>query len=84
VSTMPAGAYAPTGFGAHAGDICTKDGVPGNLVERDGFLFCQVTPVGATRSGTSRGDAVVGDRSAQDAAWRQMVEDQQNEWRKQG
>ena len=82
VSTPPSGAFAPTGFGARAGDICTKNGVPGNLVERDGFLFCEVHQPGPTRSGASSGrDAAVGDRSLQDAAWRQMVEDQTNAWR---
>jgi hypothetical protein len=81
VATPPSGAFAPVGLGANEGDICSQNGVPGNLVRRGDWLFCEVTPLGATRSGTSRGDAAVGDRSLQDQAWRAMVEEQQNAWR---
>jgi hypothetical protein len=82
VQNPPAGAYCKAGVGANAGDVCSWNGAPGNLVERDGWLFCEVHQPGPTRSGASSGrDAAVGDRSAQDQAWRQMVEDQQNAWR---
>jgi hypothetical protein len=87
VTTPPANAYAPVGYGANAGDVCSSNGAPGNLVERDGWLFCEVHQPGPTRSGTSSAsgrDTAVGDRSAQDSAWRAMVAEQSEAWRKQG
>jgi hypothetical protein len=80
VSTPPSGAFAPTGYGARAGDVCSLNGAPGNLVERDGWLFCEVTPVGATRSGTSSGDALTG-RALVDSEWHALQERTQNAWR---
>jgi hypothetical protein len=84
VTTAPAGAYAPTGYAAHAGDTCTLNGAPGNLVERAGWLFCEVTQPGPTRSGASAGDAQPGTRAYVDAVWRELQEETQNAWRKQG
>jgi hypothetical protein len=81
VENPPAGAYCKSGVGAKEGDVVTWNGAPARLVKRGDWLFPVVHQQGPTRSGTSSGDAAVGDRSAQDAAWRQMVEEQQNAWR---
>jgi hypothetical protein len=74
-STPPVGAYAQAGFDAKAGDPCAFEGSPvGKLVERDGWLFCEI-------SGTS-GDAVfTGDRAAQDQAWHELQQRTQDAWR---
>jgi hypothetical protein len=79
----PLGAW-PLGFGRKAGDACSQDGASGVLVERDGWLWCEIRPMKATRSGTSSGDTAVGTRDAVDQAWRAMVDDVSNAWKTQG
>jgi hypothetical protein len=87
VSTPPAGAYAPVGLGANEGDVVTWNGAPARLVKRGDWLFPVVHQQGATRSGTSAGDAVPRTMDAataqkiKDAAWLEMVERLNNEWR---
>jgi hypothetical protein len=84
VETPPDGAYCKAGVGAKEGDVVTWNGAPARLVKRGDWLFPEVHQQGPTRSGTSSGDAAVGDRSLQDAAYREMVERISNEWRAQG
>lgn len=83
VPNRPQGAWGPSGFAAKAGDPCTSNGAPGVLSEKGGWLYCDLTPLGPTRvTPTNTGaDGVTGDRSLQDAAWREMVESQQNAWK---
>jgi hypothetical protein len=87
----PFGAY-PVGFNPKAGDQCSQDGAKGVLVERNGYLYCQVEPMPSARSGTSSGsDALLrntrNNMSAADGerlkseAWNQMVSDLENSWR---
>ena len=54
--------------GPQEGDPCTKDGYPGVLRRRGAWLFCEIQPVGPSRSGASKGDAVPPSMTADDAA----------------
>jgi hypothetical protein len=84
VPDRPQGAWGPAGFAAKAGDPCTKDGAPGVLRERDGWLYCELTRLGPSRSSETvpvDRATIVGDRSAQDAAWRELQERTNSEWR---
>jgi hypothetical protein len=86
---MPTGAWRPVGYGAKAGDPCSQNGAPGVLRERDGWLYCELVPVGPSRAGqqypgkvpATRNDTGIGDRSAQDAAWRELQVETANAWR---
>jgi hypothetical protein len=85
ITEPPKGAWGPAGFAAKAGDPCTENGAPGRLREKDGWLYCDLTPVGPSRSSetVNPGDraTMVGDRSAQDAAWMEMVRSQNEAWK---
>jgi hypothetical protein len=83
MQSLPPGRFP---MSAGVGSPCDLNGERGTLQpDGSGYLVCKVTRrVGPTRSSEpARGtdSAITGDRSAQDAAWREMVEAQQNAWR---
>jgi hypothetical protein len=76
VAAMPVGAWGAAGLAAKAGDPCkTNEGEPGVLREEGGWLYCEASYLGPTRSGeqsagdvpVTRADAVPTSRAAIDA-----------------
>jgi hypothetical protein len=92
--TLPAGAYAAVGTGPAEGDRITFNGRPAKLVRRGNFLYPEFIPTGPTRSSETvnpdvspsrpSDHAVVGDRSAIDAAWRELQERTNSAWQNGG
>jgi hypothetical protein len=87
VPDRPQGAWGPAGFAAKAGDPCTSNGAPGVRREKDGWLYCELTPVGPTRSSetVNPGDSMTVDIAAaqkiRDAAYAEYVQRISQEWR---
>jgi hypothetical protein len=78
-SVPPTGAYCPAGFGAKPGDPCTFEGSPvGRLVERDGWLFCEFTPLGPTRGDSM---SAADGEALKAAAYNEMVADLTSAWK---
>jgi hypothetical protein len=67
---LPAGAYPSNG--AKVGDICTINGAPGHLRDRDGGLVC-------VPDDDDTGDAMTGD--ARERAYAQRALEDENAWR---
>jgi hypothetical protein len=83
-SVPPVGAYCPAGFGAKPGDPCVFEGSPvGKLVERDGWLFCEFTPLGPTRPDSTSDRTMTADQAQaiKDQAYKEMCDDLVNAWK---
>jgi len=82
----PPGAWGPSGYGAKAGDPCMNNsGEAGVLREKDGWLYCEVTPLGPSRAAPTnpQSDSMTADQAqaVRDQAYQQYCSDLENAWR---